>query len=65
MPDILAPGLERIRRLSKEGAWIVLGQVTAVLGSLASVRLLTELLDPAAYGELALGMTVATWSIRP
>jgi O-antigen/teichoic acid export membrane protein len=32
----------------------------AVLGSLVGVRLLTELLDPAAYGELALGMTVAT-----
>lgn len=32
----------------------------AVLGSLAGVRLLSELLDPAAYGELALGMTVAT-----
>lgn len=31
-----------------------------VLGSLVSVRLLTELLTPAAYGELALGMTVAT-----
>ncbi len=59
MPDILAPGSERVRRLSKEGAWIVLGQATAVLGSLAGVRLLTELLDPAAYGELALGMTVA------
>src|SRR5665647_2701772 len=60
MPDILAPGSERFRRLSKEGAWIVLGQASAVLGSLASVRLLTELLDPAAYGELALGMTVAS-----
>ena len=31
-----------------------------MLGSLVGVRLLTELLDPAAYGELALGMTVAT-----
>ncbi|MBI5911083.1 MAG: lipopolysaccharide biosynthesis protein [Betaproteobacteria bacterium] len=60
MPDILAPGQERFRRLSKEGAWIVLGQASAVLGSLAGVRLLTELLDPAAYGELALGMTVAS-----
>lgn len=59
MPDILAQSLKRFRRLSKEGAWIVLGQASAVLGSLASVRLLTELLDPAAYGELALGMTVA------
>ena len=60
MPDILAPGLERFRRLSKEGAWIVLGQAAAVLGSLASVRMLTELLDPTAYGELALGMTAAS-----
>ena len=60
MPDILAPDAQRFRRLSKEGAWIVLGQSAAVLGALASVRLLTELLDPAAYGELALGMTVAS-----
>jgi len=51
---------ERIRRLSKEGFWIVLGQAMAVVGSLVGIRLLTELLGPAAYGELALGMTVAT-----
>jgi O-antigen/teichoic acid export membrane protein len=31
-----------------------------VVGSLVGVRLLTELLDPATYGALALGMTVAT-----
>ena len=51
---------ERFRRLSKEGFWIVLGQTAVVVGSLVGVRLLTGLLDPAAYGELALGMTVAT-----
>ncbi len=51
---------ERILRLSKEGLWIVAGQAMAVAGSLASVRLLTELLNPAQYGELALGMTLAT-----
>lgn len=50
---------ERIRRLFKEGFWIVLGQLMQVLGSLIGVRLLTGLLDPAAYGELALGMTIA------
>lgn len=50
----------RFRRLSKEGFWIVLGQAMAVLGSLVGVRLLTELLNPVAYGELALGMTLAT-----
>lgn len=32
----------------------------AIVGLLAGVRLLTELLDPVAYGELALGLTVAT-----
>jgi len=51
---------ERFRRLSKEGFWIVLGQTAVVVGSLVGVRLLTGLLVPAAYGELALGMTVAT-----
>lgn len=59
MPERRAPDRERIRRLSKEGFWIVLGQAAAVLGSLAGVRLLTELLAPAVYGELALGLTVA------
>lgn len=51
---------ERLRRISKESAWVASGQAAAVLGSLAGVRLLTELLDPGAYGELALGMTLAT-----
>ena len=50
----------RFRRLFKESFWIVLGQVAAVIGALALVRLLTELLDPTAYGELALGMAMAT-----
>lgn len=50
---------EKFRRLSKEGSWIVLGQLTAVLGSLVGVRILTGLMPPEAYGELALGMTVA------
>ena len=51
---------ERFLRLFKEGFWVILGQAMAVLGALVGVRLMTELLDPAAYGELALGMTVAT-----
>ena len=56
--NISFPISERFRRLSKESAWIVLGQAAAVVGSLAGVRLLTELLDPVGYGELVLGMTV-------
>jgi O-antigen/teichoic acid export membrane protein len=50
----------RIHRLSREGGWIVAGQAASVLGSLALVRVLTEYLEPAEYGELALGLTVAT-----
>lgn len=50
---------ERIRRLSREGAWVALGQVMAVLGALAGIRVLTELLEPSTYGELALGLTLA------
>ena len=54
---ILSP---RFQRLSREGFWVLLGQVVAILGALGGVRVLTELLDPTAYGELALGMTAAT-----
>lgn len=50
----------RIRGVLAEGAWIAFGQIVAIVGSLASVRLLTEMLDPAVYGELALAMTAAT-----
>lgn len=46
-------------RLFKEGSWIVVGQVIAVLGALVLVRVLTERLEPAQYGQLALGLTVA------
>lgn len=51
---------DRTRRLIKEGGWIVFGQILMVVGFIAGVRLLTELLSPEAYGELALGMTIAT-----
>jgi O-antigen/teichoic acid export membrane protein len=51
---------KRLRRISQESAWVALGQVIAVIGALVGVRLLTELLDPASYGQLALGMTLAT-----
>lgn len=49
----------RFQRLAKEGSWIVAGQIAAVLGALVLVRVLTEYLEPAQYGQLALGLTVA------
>lgn len=51
--------LSRYKRLAKEGGWIVIGQVAAVAGALVLVRVLTEHLAPAQYGQLALGLTVA------
>jgi O-antigen/teichoic acid export membrane protein len=51
---------ERFRRLSKEGFWIILGKVAVVTGVMVGVRIITTLLDPASYGQLALGMTAAT-----
>jgi len=45
-------------RLAKEGGWIVIGQITAVVGALALVRTLTERLNAEQYGQLALGLTV-------
>ncbi|MFZ4702568.1 MAG: lipopolysaccharide biosynthesis protein [Candidatus Methylumidiphilus sp.] len=50
----------RMRRLAKEGGWIVLGQSLLILGFLVGIRILTEIMPPAAYGELSLGMTIAT-----
>ncbi len=49
----------RFQRLAKEGSWIVAGQIAAVLGALVLVRVLTEYIEPAQYGQLALGLTVA------
>lgn len=50
---------ERYSRLAKEGSWVILGQIAAVLGALVLVRVLTEYLAPSEYGHLALGLTIA------
>jgi O-antigen/teichoic acid export membrane protein len=49
-----------IHRLTGEFSYVLLGQGAAVLGSIFGVRLLTSVLPPTRYGELALGMTAAT-----
>jgi O-antigen/teichoic acid export membrane protein len=51
--------LRKLRRVKGEVAWTVIGQGTSAIASLVSVRLLTTLLNPSIYGELALGLTVA------
>lgn len=49
----------RFYRLTKEGSWIISGQIASILGSLMLVRVLTEYLEPEQYGQLALGLTAA------
>jgi O-antigen/teichoic acid export membrane protein len=57
LPEVV---IGRFRHLGREFLWITLGQAASVIGVLVGVRLLTELLPPAEYGRLALGMTVAS-----
>jgi len=49
----------RVFRIGKEAFWVTLGQLLMILGALVGIRILTEILDPSQYGELALGNTVA------
>lgn len=48
------------RRLGREAAWVAAGQAAAALGALVGVAVLTNVLDPMTYGELALGITLAS-----
>lgn len=51
---------ERFLRVSREGFWVISGNLAAIIGLMAGVRVITGLLAPAEYGQLALGMTLAT-----
>lgn len=51
--------LARFQSIKGELAWIVTGQAVGAVGGLVSVRLLTSLISPLVYGEIALGLTVA------
>jgi O-antigen/teichoic acid export membrane protein len=46
-------------RVAPEAFFVILGQVVAAGGSIFAIRVLTTLLRPAAYGELALALTGA------
>jgi O-antigen/teichoic acid export membrane protein len=47
------------KRIGREIVWITAGQVVTTVGTLVGVRLLTDVLSPEIYGELALGMTAS------
>lgn len=50
----------RSSRIGRELIWVGIGQLAAALGGIVGIRLLTHLMSPQSYGQLALGMTVAT-----
>lgn len=50
----------RFGRLVREFGWIGLGQAGVVAGTLAAVRVLTEMLPSSEYGKLALALTGTT-----
>jgi O-antigen/teichoic acid export membrane protein len=52
--------MTQIKRFAKEVGWILVGQISVVAGSMYMVSLLTEYLDPAEYGQLALALTLGT-----
>lgn len=51
---------QRLVSVRGEMTWVVIGQAAAALGGIVGVRLLTHWLPPEAYGQLALGLTLAT-----
>jgi O-antigen/teichoic acid export membrane protein len=51
---------QRITRLSREGCWILVGQVLNISGALVLVRVLTEHLEPTEYGYFMLALTAAS-----
>ncbi len=50
----------KFQKIAKELFQVGLGQVVATLGGLLGVRLLTNMMTPSSYGELALGLTFLT-----
>jgi O-antigen/teichoic acid export membrane protein len=49
----------RLLRVGTEAGWVIAGQLLAFLGGFAIIKVLTAELGPAAYGQLALGMSIA------
>jgi O-antigen/teichoic acid export membrane protein len=53
--------VHKIKEYLGEASWITLGQILIALGGLAGIRLLTNVLPPESYGELGLGMAIASF----
>lgn len=51
--------LSRISAVRGEVGWVIAGQVSAAVAALASIKVLTTMLGPEEYGQLAIGLTIA------
>src|SRR5436309_11128530 len=49
----------RLTQFREELFWIVLGQVLMLAGGMVGIKLLTNVMGPEKYGQLALGITIA------
>lgn len=57
--DRLRPLWDRFMKLRHEMAWILTGQFLGFAGGFIGIKVLTNIMGPKGYGELALGLTIA------
>jgi O-antigen/teichoic acid export membrane protein len=50
---------DRALQLKKEMAWILIGQALCFVGGFVGIKVLTNIMGPEGYGQLALGLTIA------
>lgn len=62
-PSLQSLMLKRLLRIGRESFLIGLGQAIAAVGAVVGIRILTQVLSPVVYGELALALTLATLGI--
>jgi O-antigen/teichoic acid export membrane protein len=56
---MLPPLLDRFRKLRREMGWILCGQFLGFVGGFIGIKVLTNMMGPDGYGQLALGLTIA------
>ena len=53
------PLFDRAMKLRRELAWVLFGQVLCFVGGFLGIKVLTNVMGPKGYGQLALGLTIA------
>lgn len=63
LSGFLVGSMHRPKTLLIDGTWATAGQLLAAIGSLVSVRLITQLISPEAYGRLTLWLGIAALAL--